>query len=161
MKTTNPETGLSPSYANFDGTPRSSKSPLSAVFAYDAWRTAANWSVDWSWWRAEPQEQLLSARLQQFFASKGVGTYAGKYSLDGKDLAVSSKVTVRSPAGLVAMNAVSSLAAPDSDQSRRFVEALWEQPIPSGQGRYYDGKLYLLGLLHVSGEFRIWRPTVT
>jgi oligosaccharide reducing-end xylanase len=98
--------------------------------------------------------------LQQFFASKGVGTYAGIYSLDGRESAASSNGTVRSPAGLVAMNAVASLAAPDSDQSRRFVEALWEQPIPSGQGRYYDGMLYLLGLLHVSGEFRIWRPTV-
>jgi oligosaccharide reducing-end xylanase len=158
VKTTNAETGLSPNYANFDGIPRSTKSPLSSAFAYDAWRTAANWSVDWSWWRAEPQEQILSARLQQFFATKGIGKYAGIYSLDGQDLATSSKANPYSPAGLVAMNAVASLAAPDSDQSRRFVEALWEQPIPSGQSRYYDGILYLLGLLHASGEFRIWKP---
>ena len=160
VKATNPETGLSPSYANFDGTPRSTKFPLSAVFAYDAWRTAANWSVDWSWWRTDPQEQLLSVRLQQFFAAKGVGTYAGIYALDGKNVAATSKASGRSPAGLVAMNAVASLAAPDSDESRRFVEALWEQPIPSGQGRYYDGMLYMLGMLHVSGEFRIWKPGV-
>jgi oligosaccharide reducing-end xylanase len=159
VKTSNPETGLSPSYANFDGTPRSTRHPLSAVFAYDAWRTAANWSVDWSWWRADPQEQFLSARLQRFFASRSVSGYSGIYSLDGRDLAASSKASALSPTGLVAMNAVASLAAPDSDQSRRFVEDLWEQPIPSGQDRYYDGMLYMLGLLHVSGEFRIWKPS--
>ena len=39
-----------------------------------------------------------------------------------------------------------------------FVEALWNTPVPSGQWRYYDGMLYLLGLLHCSGEFRIWTP---
>ena len=160
VKTASPGTGLSPSYANFDGTPRSTKFPLSGVFGYDAWRTAANWSVDWSWWRKEPQEQLLSTRLQQFFAAQGMGQYAGIYSLDGRDPTALSKATAHSPAGLVAMNAVASLAAPDSDQSRRFVEALWEQPIPSGQDRYYDGMLYMLGLLHVSGEFRIWKPSV-
>jgi oligosaccharide reducing-end xylanase len=98
--------------------------------------------------------------LQQFFAAQGMGQYAGIYSLDGRDPTASSKATAHSPAGLVAMNAVASLAAPDSDQSRRFVEALWEQPIPSGQDRYYDGMLYMLGLLHVSGEFRIWKPSV-
>jgi oligosaccharide reducing-end xylanase len=160
VTTANAATGLSPSYANFDGTPRSTRHPLSAVFAYDAWRTAANWSVDWSWWRAEPQEPTLSARLQRFFASRSTDGYSGIYSLDGGDLAASSKASVLSPTGLVAMNAVASLAAPDSDQSRRFVEALWEQPVPSGQDRYYDGMLYLLGMLHVSGEFRIWKPSV-
>ena len=158
VNATNPETGLSPSYANFDGTPRSTGFPLSAAFGYDAWRTASNWSVDWSWWRADAQEQTLSARLQQFFASKGIGTYSGIYSLDGKEVAAASKALGHSPTGLVAMNAVASLAAPDSDASRRFVEALWEEPIPSGQGRYYDGMLYLMGMLHVSGEFRIWKP---
>lgn len=158
-KVTDPGTGLSPNYANFDGTPRSGKSPVFASFAYDAWRTAANWSVDWSWWRADPEEPVLSARLQHFFATKGVNTYAAMYSLDGKELAGASKASPRSPTGLVAMNAVASLAAPDSDQSRQFVEALWEQPIPSGQVRYYDGMLYMLGMLHVSGKFRIWKPS--
>jgi oligosaccharide reducing-end xylanase len=31
-------------------------------------------------------------------------------------------------------------------------------PIPSRQNRYYDGMLYLMSLMHLSGEFRIWRP---
>lgn len=31
-------------------------------------------------------------------------------------------------------------------------EALWEIPIPSGQNRYYDGMLYLMSLMHLSGS---------
>jgi oligosaccharide reducing-end xylanase len=159
-KAANAETGLTPSYANFDGTPRSTHFPLSAVFGYDAWRSASNWSVDWSWWRADSEEPLLSARLQHFFAAKGDGPYPGIFSLDGSDLPDVTKPATAIPTGLVAMNAVASLAAPDTEQSRQFVEALWEQPVPFGQGRYYDGMLYLLGMLHVSGEFRIWKPAV-
>jgi len=35
---------------------------------------------------------------------------------------------------------------------------LWDMPIPSGEQRYYDGMLYLMSLMHLSGEFRIWEP---
>jgi oligosaccharide reducing-end xylanase len=35
------------------------------------------------------------------------------------------------------------------------VDALWNAEIPSGRGRYYDGLLYFLSLLHCSGQFRI------
>jgi oligosaccharide reducing-end xylanase len=38
------------------------------------------------------------------------------------------------------------------------VQALWDAQIPSGKWRYYDGMLYMLGLLHVSGSFRIYTP---
>lgn len=29
---------------------------------------------------------------------------------------------------------------------------------PSGQYRYYDGMLYFMALLHVSGEFQAYAP---
>jgi oligosaccharide reducing-end xylanase len=38
------------------------------------------------------------------------------------------------------------------------VDALWNSPIPSGEQRYYDGMLYMMSLLHSSGNFRIWGP---
>ena len=28
-------------------------------------------------------------------------------------------------------------------------------PVPSGEQRYFDGMLYLMSLMHLSGEFRI------
>ena len=62
----------------------------------------------------------------------------------------------RSP-GLMATNAVAALAA-DRAIGEPFVQALWDQPIPTGQYRYYDGLLVMLGLLQVSGNFRIYEP---
>jgi oligosaccharide reducing-end xylanase len=37
--------------------------------------------------------------------------------------------------------------------------SVWNTPIPSGEQRYYDGMLYLMSLMHCSGNFRIWPPT--
>lgn len=157
VKTTNSTTGLSPDYANFDGSPHVTRLPQSGTFGYDAWRTASNWSVDWSWWRKSSQEQILSDKIQAFFASQGLSKYGPLYSLDGRPLSVRHGVTPETHAtGLVATNAVASLAATDRVRARQFVDALWKADIPSGQARYYDGMLYLLSLLHVSGEFRIW-----
>jgi oligosaccharide reducing-end xylanase len=159
VKTTNSATGLSPDYANFDGSPHINRFPQSGTFGYDAWRTASNWSVDWSWWRKSSQEQILSDKIQAFFASQGLNQYGPLYSLDGSPLSVTHGVTLETHAtGLVATNAVASLAATDHVRARQFVDALWKADIPSGQARYYDGMLYLLSLLHLSGEFRIWPP---
>jgi oligosaccharide reducing-end xylanase len=52
-------------------------------------------------------------------------------------------------------NALLGFGLPTSS-GKAFVDAIWSAPIPSGQWRYYDGTLYLLGLLHVSGTFHLW-----
>jgi oligosaccharide reducing-end xylanase len=159
VKTTNPETGLAPDYANFDGTPHPSRFPQSINFGYDAWRTASNWSVDWSWWHKAPQEQQLSDRIQSFFVSQGIDTYGPVYTLAGKPLGATPGLTHEDhPIGLEGTNAVASLAATDQARAKLFTEALWNAPIPSGQNRYYDGMLYLMSLMHAGGEFRIWKP---
>jgi len=159
VKTTHPETGLSPVYANFDGTPRANRFPQSAIFGYDAWRTASNWSVDYSWWRKASAEQQLSDRIQHFFLSQGIHDYGPVYTLDGKSLGATPGLTHEDhPIGLVGTNAVASLAATNRDTARQFNEALWNAPIPSGENRYYDGLLYLMSLMHVSGEFKILAP---
>ncbi len=152
LKTTNPITGLAPDYANFDGTPYSTRfNQRSGNFSFDARRTQMNWAVDWSWWRQDPRQVELSNRLQSFFASEGMDTYGMEYSLDGKVL---NKGHAK---GLVATNAVVSLAA-DHAMAKNFSEALWNTPIPSEfNERYYDGLLYLMGMLHCSGEFKIWK----
>jgi oligosaccharide reducing-end xylanase len=159
VKTTNPQTGLAPSYANFDGSPHINRFPQSGEFGYDAWRTASNWSVDWSWWRKAPAEQQLSDRIQQFFASQGVDKYGPVFTLDGKDVGATPGLTHEDhPAGLAGTNAVAGLASTDKALAKKFTEALWNTPVPSGENRYYDGMLYLMSLMHVGGEFRIWMP---
>ncbi len=159
VKTTNPQTGLAPSYADFDGSPHINRFPQSGEFGYDAWRTASNWSVDWSWWHKAPEEQALSDRIQAFFESQGIDKYGPVYSLDGKDMGATPGLTHEDhPAGLAGTNAVAGLAATDKVRARKFTESLWNTPIPAGENRYYDGLLYLMSLMHASGEFRVWGP---
>ncbi len=38
---------------------------------------------------------------------------------------------------------------------KSFVAKIWSAGIPTGTYRYYDGTLYMLGLLHVSGTFKL------
>jgi oligosaccharide reducing-end xylanase len=152
QRTTHPATGLAPEYANFDGSPWAAPwNPGSVDFRFDAWRAAMNWSVDWAWWAGGARERELSDRLQAFFESQGLGTYGNQFSLAGNPLGSDHST------GLVAMNAVASLAA-THPRRVQFVEALWNTPVPSGPGRYYDGLLHLMALLHCSGEFRVWAP---
>lgn len=149
-RSAHPKTGLTPDYGNFDATPWAAPwRPEAVDFRYDAWRSAMNWSVDWSWWAKDPRQVQLSNRLQAFFESEGLDRYESLYTLAGEKLGGGQTT------GLVAMNATASLAA---DHPRRldFVRALWEQPIPTGRYRYYDGMLYMLALLHCSGEFRAY-----
>jgi oligosaccharide reducing-end xylanase len=151
-KTTNAKTGLNPDYANFDGSPHPMRwNPHAGDFSFDSWRTQSNWSVDWSWWAKDKRERALSDRTQAFFASQGIASYADQFTLDGKPL------SNRHSPGLMATSAVASLAA-TRPIGKTFVEELWKAPIPSGHGRYYDGMLYLMSLMHASGSFRIWSP---
>jgi len=151
-KATNPTTGLAPDYANFDGTPHPSFNPMSTTFSYDSWRTASNWAVDYSWWRKDPEEPVLSNRIQNFLFSQGIDTFADRYTLDGQPL------SQRHSTGMVATTATSSLAATPGPTPNAFLNALWNSPIPSGEQRYFDGMLYMMSLLHCSGQFRIWKP---
>jgi oligosaccharide reducing-end xylanase len=152
QRVTDPITGLAPNYANFDGSPVTNRWNRGAAnFGFDAFRTAGNWSVDWSWWGKDARERELSDRLQAFFESKGMTNYGCQFTLDGKQL------DARHAQGLVAVNAVASLAA-TNQRSKEFVEALWSTPVPDGIERYYEGLLYMMALLHCSCEFRIWSP---
>ena len=110
-----------------------------------------NWSMDWAWWAKDARQRELSDRLQAFFETQGISSFGNGFTLEGKPLSSDHS------AGIVAMNAVASLAA-TQPRARKFVEELWNTPIPTGPYRYYDGMLYLLGMLHCSGEFRIWPP---
>jgi endo-1,4-beta-D-glucanase Y len=148
QKISHPTTGLAPDYANFDGTPRAENGH--GDFRFDAFRTISNVAVDYAWFGADERERGLCDRLQQFFA--GQPGYVNQYALDGKPLS-----SERSP-GLIAMNAVASLAATDQQRAGKFVDALWGLQPPTGKWRYYDGLLYMLALLHVSGNFRIYTP---
>jgi len=148
-KAAHPQTGLMPDYANFDGTPV--KDPEHEDFRFDAWRTLANVAVDYAWFGVDPWQVEQSNRVLSFLASHGIDTFPNQFTLDGKPLSNDHST------GLVAMAAVAALAA-NREIGEPFVQALWDARIPTGKWRYYDGMLYMLALLHVSGNFRIYSP---
>jgi oligosaccharide reducing-end xylanase len=148
-KVTGPETGLTPERSNFDETAVLGRDGQPTPFSYDSWRSVSNWSVDDSWWHKDPRETVLSDRIQKFLQSQGISTFADRYTLDGKPL------SIRHSTGMVATTAVGSLAATSGATSKAFVDELWNSQIPSGEQRYYDGLLYLMSMLHCSGNFRI------
>lgn len=148
-KAAHPQTGLMPDYAHFDGTPY----PMDGHqdFRFDAWRTLSNVAVDYAWFAADPWQVEQSNRVLDFLASQGIDSYANQYTLDGTPLSSDHST------GLVAMAAVAALAA-DPEKGKPFVQELWDAPLPSGRWRYYDGMLYMLGMLHVSGTFKMYVP---
>jgi len=148
-KAINPQTGLAPNYSYFDGKPYNDE--YNGNFRYDAFRVGANVGMDYVWFAPSDWHREQSNRLLSFFASQGMDDYKAEYTLEGKP-----EVGHRSP-GLMATNAVASIAA-DREIGDPFVQALWDQPLPTGQYRYYDGLLMMLGLLQVSGNFRIYEP---
>jgi oligosaccharide reducing-end xylanase len=93
---------------------------------------------------------VLSDRIQKFLVGQGIDKFDDRYALDGKPL------SDRHSIGMVSTTAVGSLAATDGPNAKAFVDALWNTPVPSGEQRYYDGLLYLMSLLHASGNFRIY-----
>ncbi|MDR3734105.1 MAG: glycosyl hydrolase family 8 [Acidobacteriaceae bacterium] len=153
VKAANPSTGLSSDYANFDGTPHPvAWNPMAGNFSFDSWRTVANWSIDQVWWESNPDAKQLSSRIQQFFVSQGVKSFSVEYTLAGKPLSRNHST------GLVATTAAAGLATDLTPTSKAFIEEFWNSAVPDGGGRYYDGLLYMLSLLQVSGQYRIWMP---
>jgi oligosaccharide reducing-end xylanase len=138
-----------PDYANFDGTPYGTDDHKD--FRFDAWRTLSNVAVDYAWFAADPWQVEQSNRVLDFLASQGLDSYANQFTLDGTPLSSDHST------GLVSMAAVAALAA-DPEKGKPFVQELWDVQVPSGKWRYYDGMLYMLGMLHVSGNFKIYAP---
>ena len=151
-KATNATTGLGPDYSEFSGEPK--REGNHGDFRFDAWRIAGNIACDYAWWGKDNWATTHADRIQAFFAKQGVESYKNQYAVDGKELEGD-----HSP-GLVAMNATASLAASDK-KAWAFLEDFWDISPTTGKYRYYDGCLYMMGLLHCSGRFRAWLPDGT
>ena len=144
---TNEKTGLGPDYSEYSGAAKNEGNH--GDFRFDAWRIAANIACDYAWWAQDDWATTHANRIQSFFYDQGVDSYGNQWSLDGKNLSPD-----HSP-GLVAMNATASLASSDK-KSWSFLEDFWNISPTTGKYRYYDGCLYMMGLLHCSGKFRAY-----
>ncbi|MCT8137103.1 xylanase [Anaerobacillus sp. CMMVII] len=146
-----PETGLSPEYAHYDGTPNDERG--FGHFYSDSYRTAANIGLDYEWFRGDVWETEEANKIQAFFSDKEPSDYR-RYKIDGEPF----EETALHPVGLLATNAMASLATVDGPNARASVDLFWNTPLRTGVRRYYDNCLYLFAMLALSGNFRIWMP---
>jgi len=146
-----PVTGLSPEYANYDGSP----APVQPHgdfrhFYSDAYRVAANIALDWEWFRKDHWQIEQSNRIQSFFSDIEMSDYR-RYTIEGEPFDEPSL----HPVGLLATNAMASLAA-DGPHADTFVRKFWNTPLRQGERRYYDNCLYFFSMLALSGRYRIY-----
>ncbi|MFS0638795.1 glycosyl hydrolase family 8 [Mesobacillus foraminis] len=145
-----PETGLAPEYAHYDGTPNNERGY--GHFFSDSYRVAANIALDTEWFRGSEWEVEEANKIQKFFSGKEPDDYR-RYKINGEPFDEKSL----HPVGLIAANAMASLAA-DGPYVREMVELFWNTPVRKGVRRYYDNCLYLFSFLALSGNYKIWKP---
>jgi oligosaccharide reducing-end xylanase len=148
VSSANASTGLHPDYAKFDGTPTQGyQASNHDSFRFDAWRVPLNMAVDYAWSGPDPRLRTQMDKYLQFFSSRlanGNVTASG-FSLDGSN---------GSGGGSQALVATLATATNGSNEASRmtFLDNLWNIQQPTGQYRYYQGAVYLLGLLAASGS---------
>lgn len=177
-KSCHPETGMSAEYAQYDGTPFEGEWTQWGRHDYfysDAYRTAANMGLDYSWCivkniECAAVEKERTAALRKFFEKEvkfdSEGPHFGVYEIDGKPVAkeddsetASSGVALH-PYGLLATLAMSYLATAPEDGDKAegswAVRKFWELPLRKGRRRYYDNCLYLFAFMALSGNYRFY-----
>ena len=144
-----PVTGLAADYCTFDGAPCDPTGRGHEDFRHDAYRVMQNMALDCYWFGGTPGLLGVIDRLLDFFAGRGITSYGNAYTVDG-----ASRLSAHHSPGLVAMNAAGALVS-RHPRALDFVRDLWTVPPVTGRWRYYDGCLYLFGLLHCSDRFRM------
>lgn len=163
-----PETGLTPDYSNYDGSPMGSRFMIGDAFRFDSWRVPMNIALDYSWSGEDGRWQKEYAdKIQNFFYSQGIDDYVDQYNPDGTPvkqvLKAGEHTQLRHSLGLVSTLAAASLASTHL-KGREFVDKLWNakhEPYSDGYfDAYYDGLLRLFAFMHLSGNYRIIEPEV-
>lgn len=162
-KACHPVTGLTPDYAEYDGSPLPGRM---SEFGFDSWRVPMNIAMDYSWFAKDKNWQIdYGRRLHDFLYSQGVNTFVDQYSLDGSPreriMRAPGYRSVRHSLGFVSTAAAASIMGTQA-KSWKFVDGIWNaklEPYEDGYfDPYYDGFLYLFSLMHLSGNYRIIKP---
>lgn len=98
----------------------------------DKLRIVANFMSDYNFFDADPFEATYASEYATWVTKNNNGSTA-----------------------MLACNGLLGFGLPAA-AGKPWVQSLWNVAIPTGQFRYYDGALYTLALLHVSGAFRLW-----
>ncbi|MEN9307954.1 MAG: hypothetical protein RL173_1886 [Fibrobacterota bacterium] len=160
--------GIMPNYATFDGAAAVYASAqvtdsganaqrtyrYDTVYSADAHRTPMNIGAYWNWFQADTNAWTETDKFLGFLREQGGATlkYNQAYNLAGQPCAPSGWSPAESQVG---SNAAAVLASKDT-ANWAFVTAAFDQATPSGQYRYYNGMVYMLGLLHTAGKFKAY-----
>ena len=134
-------TGLPPEHFNVD-----SGTPYGSSFSVESFRVGLNLGVDHLWHGVSWSEEADG--ILGFFVDQG-DDYLSTYNTDTGE----SVSTARSPA-LRATNGAAAIAA-TLPEREDFIQTVWDMPIPTGDGRYYGGILYLMSLIALSGDLQV------
>jgi oligosaccharide reducing-end xylanase len=143
-KVADPNTGLVPLRAYFDGNPV----PGSDTFLPEAYRALLNIVLDAIWQNGSAFNVPEANKILTFFSGQGIDKYGTSYQLDGTGVDHS-----REPS-LVVVNGVTALISKNPDR-KEYVQAVWDMPIRTGENRYYTGILQLFALLALSGKMQV------
>jgi oligosaccharide reducing-end xylanase len=145
----NATTGLHPDYATFAGVPMTAAANDGHNdFGYDAWRVVMNMAVDYVWGSGDSREKTQIEKLHTFFNSYQTTGNVTQclFAVNG------SNASGGGSTALTATLAAGSLVSTTANRTT-YVNNLWMVGQQSGQYRYYQECVYLLGLLNVAGKF--------
>ncbi len=144
-----PITGMSPEYAEYDGTPRLMfRKPF--TYYSDAYRVAMNLALDTLWFGPRKQYAEIATRLQDYFFGIAPEDYRA-YQIDGTP----TEEPAMHPTAIIAVLAAASVAS-ESAHRDDFLRSFWNTPLRKGKRRYYDNCLYFFCLLLLSGQYRVY-----
>jgi endo-1,4-beta-D-glucanase Y len=105
-----------------------------------------NMGIDFAWSREDPRLRTQVEKYHAFFDNNltGGNLTASLFNLDG------SGGSNGNSAALMATLAAGALAS-NGGSSATYVNGLWNATQPTGTYRYYNGAVYLLGLLATGG----------
>ena len=158
-KSSNSSSGLFADYSSFNGQPQSySYNSNSTKYMYDAMRCAMNFGMDYYLFGADSTREIeMANRIINFFEKDGYKH--ARFNWDGSN---PQEQYTQGEAGANAVAAIALRSSADSEEKiKKNLQNAWDTKFMTGQYRYYDGLVHYLAMLHLSGNFKIWKPKPT
>lgn len=151
-----PVTGLSAEYSEFSGKPYSKplryNNQRHDWFYSDAYRTALNIALDYSWFGENVGQIDMCSKIQKtLLEDMRKGTFH-IYEIDGT---ICGEEALH-PVAVLATTAAAGLCRWADDISKEWAEKFYNTPLRKGDRRYYDNCLYFFSFLLLSGHYQIW-----
>ena len=155
-KSSNTSSGLFTDYSAFNGQPQQyNGNSNSTRYMYDAMRSAMNFGMDYYLFGADSTREIeMASRIINFFEKDGY--QHARFNWDGSN---PQEQYTQGEAGANAVAAIALRSTPGSeDKIKKNLQNAWDTKFMTGQYRYYDGLVHYLAMLHLSGNFKIWKP---